>query len=364
MRRRTALQALLTAFALPAVAPRVAQAAETLAPGDGATDTSTALARVAGYVWALGTEHMRPASSAVEVEAGALAAWRDLRRLHDQARGPRTPHLRADALQTSARAAALIGEVRYDAGDERAARTWYARAASDADRAVEAADLIGNRYARGTAVGVSATVRALYAKKIMTVNPPEAERVVMSGWVLLAREEGPRCTAHALVPAVLARIRALRGNVSGARTALAQAEQFLDLPDYPDKDQVEQSILRYHPRSHIYSTADMMASSGDVVRARARMQAYLNGPGRNPVMNTAVLGLGEAMCRLRVDGPIEAAEHATAVLTGLAPQHRSMVVLGRADQLARRLENAQRSAAAVRDLREVVNTELARAHNA
>jgi transcriptional regulator with XRE-family HTH domain len=178
----------------------------------------------------------------------------------------------------------------------------------------------------------------------------------MDGAVELARRAqqlagGLPCVGDALAAPLEARAHATLQRGDAAADALQRAETALER--LAPEERIgsafgySESQLRFH-------AGNAWTNLGNTTRARVEQDQALTLYPVEDRTDRALIGLDQAIC-LALDGDLAAAaHHATQTIVDLPAQHRSALIIYRAEELAARVPQAQQALTEVRVLREIL----------
>jgi hypothetical protein len=187
-------------------------------------------------------------------------------------------------------------------------------------------------------------------------DPQEAAALAGTAADLAGRNS---CVAAVMAPVVEARALArLAGR--GRREALMRARIALDrahdaLGDLPDQDRAG-TAFGYTERQLLFHAGDTLVTLGDWQGAtRAFSQASrLYSPAE--FLDSSLVALGQARCLLESDEPEQALWLSRDTLLGLAPEHRSQIVVQGARALGKAVAARYADLPAVREYHEALLT--------
>jgi transcriptional regulator with XRE-family HTH domain len=162
---------------------------------------------------------------------------------------------------------------------------------------------------------------------------------------------GLPCVGDALAAPLEARAQAALQRGDETAQALMRAEIALDRLD---PEQRIGSAFGYSESQLRFHAGNAWTHLADTDRARDEHARALELYPVEDRTDRALIGLDQAIC-LALDGdPAAAAHHATQTIVELPAQHRSALIIYRAEELAARVPRAQQELAEVRVLREVL----------
>ncbi|MFB8089409.1 helix-turn-helix domain-containing protein [Streptomyces sp. NPDC055992] len=232
--------------------------------------------------------------------------------------------------------ATLIADVLMKLGHLTRSRSWYATARN-------AADDSGSTELR-------ARVRAQAAMLPYHYGPLEAA-------VALAREARVLCRNRpsptaAFAWAAEARALAKLGDSEGAQRALARAAAAFEQSRTGSTS--EQDAFAFPERRFRLYESGTQTALGRTSRARRVQEAGLRLYPANTGIDPALLTFEAALCLAHDHSAAEACQLAGATLLGLAPEHRTSIVVERARDVVGALPARVRGSRAVRELREII----------
>ncbi|MFF4410163.1 hypothetical protein [Streptomyces sp. NPDC001404] len=236
--------------------------------------------------------------------------------------------------EMTAMLATLVADALMKLGVLRQSRAWYATART-------AADDSGN-------IELRARVRAQAAMLPYYYGPLEAA-INLAREARLLLHNRPRATG-ALAAAAEARALARLGDIEGAGNAIHIAQTIFDRAQDAGGEEAfafpERRLLLY--LSGAYTHLRRSGQARNVQR-----QALALYPDRTGI-DPALLRLEEAICLAQDHSPTEACELAQATYLGVPEPHRTPILGARARHVINALPPAIRSAAAARDLGEIL----------
>ncbi|NUR93783.1 MAG: helix-turn-helix transcriptional regulator [Kribbellaceae bacterium] len=236
--------------------------------------------------------------------------------------------------ELTANYATLIADALMKLGEQSSAHGWYATAAI-------AADDSGDPLIRAQVRAQSAMLPYYYG------HLTEAVRLAREAQ-LLAR--GRPCSAAALAAAAEGRALARLGHVEASEGAMRRCQEIFDQLSEPDEELAfrftERRLLLYLSGTLTYLGATRRATE---VQTSALVR-YRDDDGIDPVL----IRLDQAICLANNGDLDDGCQLAVATLTGMAPQHRTGIVLARTSDLIAVLPATYRSSRAVRSLTETL----------
>lgn len=161
---------------------------------------------------------------------------------------------------------------------------------------------------------------------------------------------GLPCVGPALAAPLEARAHARLGHAEAADQALAAAETALDR--LPVCEQIG-SAFGYNESQLRFHAGNTLTHLGDTRRARAEQARALELYPEAEQMDRALVALDSAMCTALDGDPATAADQATRTIVGLAPEHRTALIICRARDVTTRVPPGAREVHEARALREI-----------
>lgn len=204
--------------------------------------------------------------------------------------------------------------------------------------------------AAATAAGDLPTLSWMYAQ--------EAYQLYYSGDLygaieLAARAQhlatGIPCAGPALAAPLEARAHARLGRPEDTARALGRARSMLD--QLPAEQQAD-SAFGYTESQAAFHAGDAWTHLGDAKQATPELDRALRLYPASDQTDRALTHLDQAACVLLAGDPAAAAEQAAGILQALEPNHRSALIIGRAQDLADKVPEARNvpEAKALREL--------------
>ncbi|MEW2164437.1 helix-turn-helix transcriptional regulator [Streptomyces sp. NPDC007084] len=162
---------------------------------------------------------------------------------------------------------------------------------------------------------------------------------------------GLPCVGPALAAPLEARAQARLGDADAVRRALAEAETALSR--LPAAEQIgsafgySESQLRFH-------AGNALTHLGASARAREELARAADLYPASEHMDRALVALDTAMCAVLDGDPAGAADQAARTIVGLRPEHRTALIIYRANDVVTRVPPEAREVHEVRALREIL----------
>ncbi|MFH7340612.1 hypothetical protein [Streptomyces sp. KHY 26] len=269
-----------------------------------------------------------------EFLAELAADFHDLRPYLDS---PQSVGTRMRVSRTAGQMAGMTAIVLHDLGARREARAWFATAAVAARESGDA-QLHAWVLAREAMVPINWGAPATAARLA-----EEARQIA-----------GPRPTAAAtLAAAVAARAYALSHQPEAARTALSDADRYMDRLDTGAR---RDTWLTHGEQKHHVHLSHALTALGDTRRARASQQRALELSAPTSTMTRSLLTIDAATCVHQDGDTEEACQRTVAVLTDLPDAYRTGLVHRRALDLYRSIPAQHHRERSVAELRDALTT--------